>query len=145
MAKYKVWQTGPGAVTLSVCTLRPVDLFRPRLDLTTMAADTPIAAVQTGDLFHFELNDAQVATLRTAPTSLNPPSLSFYCSAVRPPAAVNRKWGWAMRVSRAGVALPVADNDGTPLKLDADGFVRVQRSFPESSDYAAGLDIITLA
>ena len=145
MAKYKVWKTGPGSVTLTVCALRPVELFRPRLDLTTLAADTPINAVHSDDLFHFDLSDAMVATLRTAPNSLNPPSLSFYCSAVRAPMSVDRKWGWAMRISRGGVALPVENYDGSPVKLDATGFVRVQRSFPDASDIAAGFDIITLA
>jgi hypothetical protein len=145
MSRYKVWQVGPGAVELQVRTLRPF-VMSPMLRLMMPGPDIDIAFVINGPIAIATISAANVATLRSAPTSSNPPSLLFSCGAAKAPGAPDDKWGWCMRVVRDGLVLPVYDDQGTPLPLDPDGWLcTALRSFPAGKSVTMGFDIITFA
>ncbi|MBJ7437885.1 MAG: hypothetical protein JHD35_02510 [Sphingopyxis sp.] len=145
MSRYKVWQVGAGAVELQVRTLRPF-VMSPMLRLMLPGPDIDIPFATGGPFAIAAISAANVATLRSAPTSNNPPSLLFACGAAKAPGAPDDKWGWCIRVVRSGTPLPVCDDEGTSLPLDPDGWLcTALRSFPTGKSVAMGFDIITFA
>ena len=143
MAKYSIWNTGAGAVTLSVRALRPF-VMSTRLSLIANGVVIPLVGTTNSGIDDYALDAAIVSQLRSAPTSTNPPSLLFSCGAIYHPGAPDRKWGGGMRVSRAGTVLPCVDENGAALPLDSKGFRQTSlRTFPAGKNVTAGLDLIT--
>ena len=149
MAKYTMFSTGAGGVVLSVRALTTFDMST-RISLIANGVAKPlvgtIGAIGTpkAGIHEYILDAATVAQLRSAPTSINPPSLLFTCGAVYSPGAPDRKWGWGMRVARGGAPLPCVDETGAPLPLDKQGFRYTSlRTFPEGKNVTAGLDLVT--
>jgi hypothetical protein len=145
MSRYSRWQTGPGALTLSVRALRPFVMMT-RLSLIANGSATRFSSTTSNGIDIYQLDAATVALLLTGPTSADPPSLLFSCAAVLHPAAQNRAWGWGIRLSRGAQTLLSIDDQGVALPLDQQGFRQTAlRQFPAGKNIAAGLDLITLA
>lgn len=145
MSRYKVWKTGAGAVEVHVKSLAPF-VMSPLLRLMMPGPDIDLPFTNTGPHWVRPLTAHEVATLRSAPTSDNPPSLLFACGAAKSPGAPSNNWGWGMRVTRGGTILPAFDDQGAALTLDADGFVRTAlRQFAAGKSVAMGFDIISFS
>lgn len=145
MSRYKVWQTGAGAVEVHVKSLTPF-VLSPLLRLMLPGPDVDLPFTAAGPHWVRAITAQQVATLRGSPTADNPPSLLFACGAAKSPGAPGIHWGWGMRVMRGATILSVLDDQGVPLALDADGFVRTSlRQFAVGKSVAMGFDIISFA
>ncbi len=145
MSKYSRWQTGPGALTLSVRPLRPFVMMT-RLSLIISGGPIKLTGTTVAGIDVYQLDAATVQLLLSAPTSQDPPSLLLSVGAVLSPGAPNRNWAWGTRITRGVQVLPCIDDTGKSLPLDSNGFrLTSLRTFPAGKNVAAGLDIITLA
>lgn len=140
------WQTGPGALLLTVSAIRPFDfgavvLLRGNGSDVVIAAETSNASTMT-----FRISDEQVAALLSQPTMDRPPYLKIALGAYLSPGAPDRKWGWKFSLSRNGAPLPCVSDYGNPPKPDAQGFLkRDPRTFPPGMTVDGEIDFITLS
>lgn len=145
MVRYKIWQVGEGALTVEVRPLG-VAVLHASLAIISPGANALLPRQYGGDTAQFPLDEAQVAALRAAPDAASAPYLAFLCDAFLAASAPVRTWGWAMRFTRGTQALPATLNDGTPLALDSNGFVRTAlRDLADEVGVARDFDVISLA
>lgn len=151
MPRYLIWKSGPGPLDIEFKRMGEA-VLRPSLLIVTPGKTTTIPREDNADIACFHLSDAAVARLLTSPGGLRPPCMAVQCDAFLslttglPADAGRRRWGWSIRVSREGQALPGHYLDGKPLVMCRDGFTRARlRTLPDGSGVARDHDIIGLS
>ncbi|WP_062347348.1 hypothetical protein [Novosphingobium sp. CCH12-A3] len=145
MQRYLIWKSGPGPLQVEFRRVGEA-ILRPSLQIVTPTGSDPLPRQDDCDVARFSLSDGDVERVLAARGGLRPPCLMLQCDAFLGLACDQRRWGWSIRVSREGEALPCYDLDGTPLPLRRDGFTRAQlQRIPERSGMARSHQIIGLS
>lgn len=145
MQRYLIWKSGPGPLQVEFRRVGEA-ILRPSLQIVTPTGSHPLPRQDDCDVARFTLSDADVARVLAARDELRPPCLMLQCDAFLALACDKRRWGWSIRVSREGEALPCFDLAGTPLPLRRDGFTRARlQRIPERSGMASCHQIIGLS
>ncbi len=150
MPRYLIWKSGPGPLDIEFKRMGEA-VLRPSLLIVTPGKTITVPREDSADIALFHLTEDDVVRLLSSPGGLRPPCMAFQCDAflsMTPGPAADtgrRRWGWAIRVSRDGHALPGHYLDGKPLVMCRDGFTRARlRTLPNQSGVARDHDIIGL-
>lgn len=145
MQRYLIWKSGPGPLQVEFRRVGEA-ILRPSLQIVTPTGSCPLPREDECDVARFALSDDDVARVLAGRDALRPPCLLLQCDAFLGLACDKRRWGWSIRVSRAGTALPCFDLGGTPLPLRRDGFTRARlERIPERSTMASSHQFIGLS
>lgn len=145
MSRYLIWKSGPGPVEIELRRAGEA-LLRPSLSIVSPSGAVAVDRQDLGDCVRFSLAADEVERLLNPAGPLRPPCIMLQCDAFLGLAPKRRRWGWSIRISRGGVALPAQHLDGRPLRQSRDGFIRARLlHFPEHTTMARGLEIIGLA
>lgn len=145
MQRYLIWKSGPGPLDIEIKRVGEA-VLRPSLLIVTPVGGIAVPHEDDRDVARFHLDETNVARLLSAPGALRAPCLAFQCDAFLSMGSDRRRWGWAIRVSRDGEALPGHHLDGAPLVMCRDGFTRAHlRHIPDRSVMARGHDLIGLS
>lgn len=145
MPRYLIWKSGPGHVELELRRAGEA-LLRPSMSIVSPSGAVAVERQDLGESVRFRLAADEVERLLNPSGPLRPPCIMLQCDAFMGLASARRCWGWSIRISRDGMALPAHHLDGSPLRQSRDGFIRARlQHFPEHSTMARGLEIIGLA
>jgi len=145
MPRYLIWKSGPGPVELELRRAGEA-LLRPSLSIVSPSGAVAVKRQDLGESVRFRLIAEEVERLLNPAGPLRPPCIVLQCDAFMGLVSDRRRWGWAIRISRDGMALPAHHLDGSPMRQSRDGFIRARlQHFPEHTTMARGLEIIGLA
>ncbi len=141
---YKICRTGPGGLAVEVIPLGNAVLF-PSLSIIAPGESTPVRREDNAGVARFLLAADQVERMLAAPGLDRSPYLGLLCDAFLSVNADDRVWGYALRINRSGVVLPIHDADGVAIETDETGFAQcVLQHFPAHKGVARGHDILCL-
>jgi hypothetical protein len=140
-----MWKTGPGGLTITVKSLKPV-VFLPFISLIAQNGETDVPFTPGDAVFKAQLSAAQVAQLIAAPTAKGAPFLFLTTHVAYKPGAPDRKWQWGIKMERDGTAFRCFDKAGAEIMPGPHGYVTCDlHSFPQGQGGGSETWIMSLA